>query len=108
MFFLSIEVESAFPDASGGNCTINSKFHTLTSNSCAIGSFAGGSPSVLVFPDGIMSRLPLGPVGIVVMPRSEVMLDPWNAHEIERGWSPLFTMQETWATWKKVWWFWEE
>ena len=44
-----------------------------------------------------MSRLPLGPVGIVGMPRSEVMLDPWNAHEIERGWSPLFTMQETWA-----------
>ena len=55
-----------------------------------------------------MSRLPLGPVGIVGMPRSEVMLDPWNDHEIERGWSPLFTMQETWATWKKVWWFWEE
>ena len=42
------------------------------------------------------------------MPGSEVMLDLWNAHEIERGWSPLFTMQETWATWKKVWWFWEE
>ena len=35
-----------------------------------------------------MSRLPLGPVGIVGMPRSEVMLDPWNAHEIERGGPP--------------------
>ena len=31
-----------------------------------------------------MSRLPLGPVGIVVMPMSEVMLDPWNDHEIEK------------------------
>ena len=42
-----------------------------------------------------MRRLPRGPVGIVVIPRSEVMLDPWKDHDIERGWSPLFTMQET-------------
>ena len=44
-----------------------------------------------------MSKLPRGPVGIVVIPRSEVIFEPWKDQEIERGWSPLFTMHETWA-----------
>ena len=44
-----------------------------------------------------MSKLPIGPVGIVVIPRSDVMFDPWNDQEIASGWSPLVTMQETWA-----------
>ena len=44
-----------------------------------------------------MRREPMGPVGMVVMPRSEVMLDPWNDQEMESGWSPLVTMQETCA-----------
>lgn len=44
-----------------------------------------------------MSRLANGPVGIVVIPRSDVMFDPWNDQEIASGWSPLVTMQETWA-----------
>ena len=44
-----------------------------------------------------MSKLPIGPVGIVVMPNSEVMFDPWNDQEIASGWSPLVTMQESCA-----------
>ena len=44
-----------------------------------------------------MSRLPMGPVGMVVMPSSEVMFDPWNDQEIVSGWSPCRTMQDTWA-----------
>ena len=44
-----------------------------------------------------MRRLPMGPVGMVVMPRSEVMLEPWNDQVMVRGWSPLVTMQETCA-----------
>ena len=44
-----------------------------------------------------MSKLPRGPVGIVVIPRSEVIFEPWKDQEIERGWSPLLTMQDTWA-----------
>ena len=44
-----------------------------------------------------MSKLPMGPVGIVVIPSSEVMFDPWNDQEISSGWSPLVTMQETCA-----------
>ena len=36
-------------------------------------------------------------MGVVIMPRSDVMFDPWNDQEMERGWSPLFTMHETWA-----------
>ena len=42
-----------------------------------------------------MSRLAVGPVGIVVIPSSDVMFDPWNDQEIASGWSPLVTMQET-------------
>ena len=44
-----------------------------------------------------MSKLPIGPVGIVVIPSSDVMFDPWNDQEIANGWSPLVTMQETCA-----------
>ena len=44
-----------------------------------------------------MSKLPIGPVGIVVIPSSDVMFDPWNDQEIASGWSPLVTMQETCA-----------
>ena len=44
-----------------------------------------------------MSKLPRGPVGIVVMPRSEVMFDPWNDQEMARGWSPFLTMQDACA-----------
>ena len=36
-------------------------------------------------------------MGVVMIPRSDVMFDPWNDQEMERGWSPLFTMHETWA-----------
>ena len=36
-------------------------------------------------------------MGVVIMPRSDVMFDPWKDQEMERGWSPLFTMHETWA-----------
>ena len=32
-----------------------------------------------------MRRLPMGPVGIVVIPRSDVMLDPWKDHDIVSG-----------------------
>ena len=42
-----------------------------------------------------MSKLPIGPVGIVVIPSSDVMLDPWNDQVITSGWSPLVTMHET-------------
>ena len=38
--------------------------------------------------DGIMRRLPIGPVDIVVMPKSDVMLEPWNDQEMLNGWSP--------------------
>ena len=31
------------------------------------------------------------------MPRSEVMLDPWNDQTMVRGWSPFVTMHKTWA-----------
>ena len=34
---------------------------------------------------GIISRLPMGPVGMVVMPSSEVMFDPWNDQEMVSG-----------------------
>ena len=44
-----------------------------------------------------MRALPWVPIGMVVMPRSEVMLEPWKDHEMVRGWSPFVTMQETWA-----------
>ena len=44
-----------------------------------------------------MSKLPIGPVGIVLIPSSDVMFDPWNDQEIASGWSPLVTMQETCA-----------
>ena len=46
---------------------------------------------------GIIKELPRLPIGIVVMPRSEVMLDPWNDQVMVSGWSPLVTMQETCA-----------
>ena len=36
-------------------------------------------------------------MGMVLMPRSEVMFEPWKDQEIARGWSPFVTMQETWA-----------
>ena len=39
----------------------------------------------------------MGPVGMVLMPRSEVMLEPWKDQDMARGWSPLVTMQDTWA-----------
>ena len=45
--------------------------------------------------DGIMSELPMVPIGIMVMPRSEVMLEPWKDQDIVRGWSPLLAIQET-------------
>ena len=32
-----------------------------------------------------MRRLPMGPVGIVVMPKSEVMFEPWKDQEILSG-----------------------
>ena len=36
-------------------------------------------------------------MGVVTIPRSDVMPDPWKDHEMERGWSPLLTMHDTWA-----------
>ena len=47
--------------------------------------------------DGMTSMLPLPPIGVVTMPRSEVIFDPWNDHAMERGSSPRRTIQETWA-----------
>ena len=44
-----------------------------------------------------MRRLPIGPVGIVVMPRSDVMFDPWNDQDMVSGWSPCVTIHDTWA-----------
>ena len=52
-------------------------------------------PLCLWLTDGIMSELPMVPIGMMVMPRSEVMLEPWKDQEIVRGWSPLLTIQET-------------
>ena len=39
----------------------------------------------------------MGPVAMVVIPRSGVMLEPWKDQEIVKGWSPCVTMQETCA-----------
>ena len=44
-----------------------------------------------------MRELPILPRGVVIIPRSEEMSCPWKDQEIERGWSPLVTMQDTWA-----------
>ena len=47
--------------------------------------------------EGITSMLPLPPIGVVTMPRSEVIFDPWNDHAMERGSSPRRTIHDTWA-----------
>ena len=45
----------------------------------------------------IMRALPLAPIGMVVMPRSEEISFPWKDQDMWRGSSPLVTMQDTWA-----------
>ena len=42
-----------------------------------------------------MSELAVGPMGMVVIPRSDVMLEPWKDQEMLSGWSPFVTMQDT-------------
>ena len=41
--------------------------------------------------------LPRPPIGVVRMPSSEVIFDPWKDHEMVSGSSPRRTMQDTWA-----------
>ena len=41
--------------------------------------------------------LPLPPIGVVTIPRSDVMFEPWKDQAMESGSSPRRTMQETWA-----------
>ena len=42
-----------------------------------------------------MRELPRFPSGVVTIPSSEVMLEPWKDQEMVRGWSPFLTMQDT-------------
>ena len=44
-----------------------------------------------------MRELPILPRGVVIMPRSDEISWPWKDQEMVRGWSPLVTMQDTWA-----------
>ena len=44
-----------------------------------------------------MRELPILPRGVVIIPRSEEISCPWKDQEMMRGWSPLVTMQDTWA-----------
>ena len=45
----------------------------------------------------IIRELPILPRGVVIMPRSDEISWPWKDQEMVRGWSPLVTMQDTWA-----------
>ena len=44
-----------------------------------------------------MRELPILPRGVVIIPRSDEILCPWKDQEMLRGWSPLVTIQDTWA-----------
>ena len=46
---------------------------------------------------GIIKELPRTPRGVMTIPSSEVMFDPWNDQEMARGWSPFLTMQDACA-----------
>ena len=54
-------------------------------------------PLCLCPTDVIMRELPILPRGVVIIPRSEEISCPWKDQEMVRGWSPLVTMQDTWA-----------
>ena len=54
-------------------------------------------PLCLCPTDVIIRELPMLPRGVVMIPKSEEISCPWKDQEMVRGWSPLVTMQDTWA-----------